>query len=383
VKQFKGTANNIAGSVLGVVTRNPWTLLRNDRILVTEDASILSSGFRGIITLEEGKKNSLPAIRAQCDVLDNLNEGDCVRLSQDGTITVVWEQQSPMNPLLLTEACDCHCVMCPQPPKAHDKALVEDAQRILNSVKSDATKTICLTGGEPTLLKDDFINVLKLINKKHSESSVMLLTNGKSFSDFAFTKKFVAASPKNLLVCVSLHSDVDELHDRIVGVKDSFYKTAMGLQNLARFRQRVEIRVVVNKLNADRLESISNFIVRNFPFINHCAFMGMEMTGHAAENYDEIWIDPLEYREQLFSAVKVISRANLNVSIYNIPLCLAKPAAWGFARKSISGWKNDYLPACDECSVKADCCGIFTTSGHHQSVNIKPPTLPASLSKNQ
>ena len=262
--------------------------------------------------------------------------------------------------------------MCPQPPKAHDKGLTETCRRILNLVKVEKNQVICITGGEPTLLKDDFFGILELINKKHPESSVMMLTNGKSFADFEFTKRFVSTKPKDFLTCVSMHSDIDEIHDRIVGVKDSFYKTAMGLQNLARFREKIEIRVVVSRLNADRLEAIATFIQRNFPFIYHCTFMGMEITGLACENYEDIWIDPFEYRDQLSRAIRVLSRADINVSIYNLPLCLVEPKSWNYARKSISGWKNNYLPVCDGCHVKEKCCGIFTTSGLNQSPYIQP-----------
>lgn len=370
MKLFKGIANNISAPVIGIVTRNPWTLKRKDCVLVTEDDHGFISGFGGIIAMVGDKKTSLPTIQAQKEDLRALTDGDCVSLNQDGTVRVVWEEQSSMNALLLTEACDCKCMMCPQPPKPHDKSLVVISRRILGLVKTNASRMICLTGGEPTLLKEEFFNILRLIDKKCPEASTMLLTNGKSFTDYNFTKKFIASKPKNLEVCVSLHSDVDEVHDQIVGVKGSFYKTAMGLQNLARFRQAIEIRVVINKLNFNRLESIANFIIRNFPFINHCAFMGMEVTGYARDNFDSIWIDPTEYKEQLQKAVKIVSRANLNVSIYNIPLCLLERKAWGFAKKSISGWKNAYLPVCEPCSVKSECGGVFTTSGAFQSCNI-------------
>jgi His-Xaa-Ser system radical SAM maturase HxsC len=262
--------------------------------------------------------------------------------------------------------------MCPQPPKAHDGTLTQISKRMLDIIEIDCKQTICLTGGEPTLLKEDFFDILGLINKNHPKAIVMMLTNGKSFADFEFTKRFVSLRPKDFLTCISMHSDVDEIHDQIVGVKGSFYKTAMGLQNLARFREKIEIRVVINRINAYRLESIATFIQRNFPFINHCAFMGMEITGLANDNYETIWIDPHEYRAELLRAIRVLSRADMSVSIYNVPLCLIEPTVWSFARQSISGWKNDYLAICDGCSVKLRCCGVFTTSGEHQSLYIHP-----------
>lgn len=373
MKQFKGIAENIVTPILGLVTHNPLSLSRKSSVLVTEETSIVSRGFAGLITKDLGKKeNSLPKSKVSGEVLDKLDEGDCVLIGKDGTITIVWEKKAPMNPLLLTEMCDCRCLMCPQPPKAYDRTLTESSMRILNLVKVDSNQTICLTGGEPTLLKEDFFDILGVINKKQPKSTVMLLTNGKSFANFEFTKRFVSLRPKDFLTCVSMHSDVDEIHDRIVGVKDSFYKTAMGLQNLARFREKIEIRVVINRINAHHLESIATFIQRNFPFIIHCAFMGMEITGLACNNYETVWIEPHEYRRELSRAVRVLSRADMNVSIYNIPLCLIEPTSWSFARQSISGWKNDYLPICEGCSVKSKCCGIFTTSGLHQSSYILP-----------
>jgi len=371
MKQFKGISANIDTPVLGLVSRNPCSLSRGRRVLVSESLSPLAKGFAGTITGEHREETSLAHVKLT-DGSSELADGDCVLIDKDGTVTVVWEKHASMNPLLLTEACDCHCLMCPQPPKAHEKRLTEMAKSILNLVKVGDNQTICLTGGEPTLLKEEFFALLELIGKKHPKSNVMLLTNGKSFADFQFTKRFAQTRPANFISCVSMHSDVDEVHDRIVGVKDSFYKTAMGLQNLARFREKIEIRVVVNRLNALRLEAIANFIQRNFPFIYHCAFMGMEITGLARENYEDVWIDPYDYRGQLSKAVKVLSRADMHVSIYNLPLCLLKPESWTYARKSISGWKNDYVLACDSCTAKDDCCGIFTTSGLHLSPHIQP-----------
>ncbi|KAA0894239.1 His-Xaa-Ser system radical SAM maturase HxsC [Oryzomonas rubra] len=370
MKQFKGIAANIDMPVLGLVSRNPFSLSRCGQVLVSEGLSLLAKGFSGVITGEIKDKTSQAHVKLT-DGSSELVDGDCVLIDKDGMVTVVWEKHAPMNPLLLTEACDCQCLMCPQPPKVHEKRLTETAKKILNLVKVGDDQTICLTGGEPTLLKEDFFAILELIGNKHPNSNVMMLTNGKSFADFQFTKRFVQTRPANFISCVSMHSDVDEVHDRIVGIKDSFYKTAMGLQNLARFREKIEIRVVVNRLNAQRLEAIANFIQRNFPFIYHCAFMGMEITGLARDNYEDVWIDPYDYRDQLSKAVKVLSRANMYVSIYNLPLCLLKSASWAYARKSISGWKKDYVLACESCSKKEDCCGIFTTSGLHLSPHIQ------------
>ena len=371
--QYKGIVRNIDSPVVGLVTRNALSVLRGKSVLVSKINTFLANGFAGFITIDNFQKtSSLPQVKVTIDILDKLNEGDCVLIGKDGVVTVVWEKNAKMNPLLLTEMCDCRCMMCPQPPKPNNKKLLEICRRIIEIVTVEDNQTICLTGGEPTLLRQELLGIFSLIRNKHPNSEVMLLTNGKSFSDFDFTRQYVTSKPNILITCVSLHSDVDEVHDKIVGVKNSFYKTIQGLHNLARFRELIELRVVVSYQNANHLESIANFIQRNFPFIYHCVFMGMEFTGNAIGNYNDIWIDPFEYRDQLSRAVRVLSRSDVSVSIYNLPLCLIDRISWRYARQSISGWKNNYLPVCDECAVKSQCGGIFTTSGLHQSPHICP-----------
>lgn len=262
--------------------------------------------------------------------------------------------------------------MCPQPPKTHDEWLLSIAREIVNLIDPRDTKTICVTGGEPTLLGDKFLEIVSLINSRFPDIDFVLLTNGKTFSDYQFAKEYAAVAPPRALTCVSLHSDIEKNHDEIVGANGSFTRTIQGLYNLARLRIRVEIRHVVSLANASRLEGFARFVYRNFPFVYHVALMGMEMTGLAIENYNKVWIDPADYSCELDRAAWGLHRADLNVSIYNIPLCLLPPRSWIFARQSISEWKHTHLPCCDGCCVKARCAGFFTTSGDWISSRIRP-----------
>lgn len=61
-------------------------------------------------------------------------------------------------------------------------------------------------------------------------------------------------------------------------------------------------------------------------------------------------------------AVSLLRQVGMNVSIYNVPLCLLAPALRPFARKSISDWKNEYAQACERCAAKPDCCGFFKSA---------------------
>lgn len=156
-----------------------------------------------------------------------------------------------------------------------------------------------------------------------------------------------------------------------MGIPGSFRQTVKGLHNLALFRQRVEIRIVMFRKNYQRLPSMAEFIYRNFPFVVHVAFMGMECTGLASTNLDQLWIDPTEYALELKAAVLHLYRRAIPVSIYNLPLCLIPHEVWGFSKDSISTWKKIYLNQCEDCKMRQNCGGFFSTSVK-QSNNISP-----------
>lgn len=89
--------------------------------------------------------------------------------------------------------------------------------------------------------------------------------------------------------------------------------------------------------------------------------MGMENTGFAVANNAKLWIDPLDFREQLKASVDVLSTAGVNVSVYNLQLCVIDPSTRPFAQQSISDWKNTYVEECNSCSARSDCAGFFST----------------------
>jgi len=243
--------------------------------------------------------------------------------------------------------------------------------QILNLANARTVSHIGITGGEPTLKPDCLLTLLKLCRKRFPRAAISLLTNGKKFEDLEFTRSFAEIDHPGLVYCVSLYSDTDTEHDRIVGVPGSFRQTVKGLHNLALFRQHVEIRTVVFRNNYERLTSMAEFIFRNFPFVVHVAFMGLECTGLASTNLDQVWIDPTEYALELKSAVLHLSRRAVPVSIYNLPLCLIPPKVRRFSKNSISTWKNMFLDECKDCQVLPKCGGFFATSVK-QSAHIAP-----------
>lgn len=300
-----------------------------------------------------------------------LHDGDIISLADTGISNVLWESKTNQNSLMLTESCNCHCIMCPQPPAAHNQNMPITANRILDLLRGKFIENVSITGGEPTVVLDDLVKILKRCHKEHPETQISVLTNGKLFSKNEVLRELIGASDGRDIYCVSLHSDIPEIHDRIVGVEGSYDATQKGLYNLAKLRLTVEIRHVIMRENYSRLVEFAEHIYRYFPFCAHVAFMSMEFHGLAEENSGIISIDPLEYREELRRAVQALAKRRVMVSIYNTPLCLVHEDVWSYSRQSISSWKNVFTESCTTCQEQNNCCGLFSTSSFISN-NIAP-----------
>lgn len=371
---LKGLATSKFEPFIGIVTHGPKSLFsRKNYVLVSNKIGINSIGYLGAISSSKVKDCFyIPDCVCEVNNIDALNVGDLVSVAPDGKILVVWTKDSTQNVLFLTEACNCRCLVCPQPPKKHEPKLVKNAERILDLIYGQHIGDICISGGEPSILMDKFLHILRRCVIEHPEAQVDILTNGKLFSKKNYANIVSSIVSDDVVFCVSLHSDVAEVHDRIVGKKGSFIQTVNGIYNLAENNCSIEIRIVINKLNYKDLSRMALHLANYFPFCVHYAFMGMEVHGLAEENFEEINSFPTDYFETLKDAVVIMKRRGLNVSVYNVPLCMCHEDIRNFAKKSISDWKNIYRNECGECSLKGNCCGFFGTSSKLPVKYIKP-----------
>ncbi len=316
---------------------------------------------------------SIPYIREDIQsgqTLSKYSIGDII-LYSNNQLTTLYFSNSEHNAFFITEKCNNNCLMCSQPPKTdEDTSTLFKINNILLELLPLNIKSIGITGGEPTLFFDNLIELIKNITNKLPETNIHILTNGRQFNNYEKVNKLAEVNNGNVILGIPLHSDVYFEHDYIAQAQNSFYQTTKGLYNLAAKNIRVEIRIVINKQNYNRLNSISDFIYKNFPFVEHIAFMSLEYIGNATENIELIDILPTEYMEDLSASVLKLKRWGLNVSIYNIPLCMLKPTIFEFSKKSISDWKQKFSNECNICVLKKECCGLFATSKF--SYNVIP-----------
>jgi His-Xaa-Ser system radical SAM maturase HxsC len=382
MRQLKGQCTGFPASLLARVTLGGVPRReRHDHTLVTETISTADlKGYKGVVTGHDGQPRTTlfggrtPVARIDCD-LSIFHEGDVLHIDPGSdTLSLVYESRSRDNALLVTERCNCRCLTCPQPPKVQEESRTAFNRELIR-LMAPGPESLAITGGEPTLLGDELLALLRDCQHWLPNTNLIILSNGRRFKERSFVERIARLGHPRLTVAVALYGDVDSLHDEIVAVKGAFNDTVRGLYNLALYGFPVEIRVVVSSLNYRRLPKIVDFIYANMPFACHVALMGLETVGLAAENLERIWVDPYDYQHELHLACRHLARRMIPVSVYNVPLCIAPKDLWPVARQSISGWKNVFHAECDGCRVKTDCCGFFASADLRRSSHVA--TVPA------
>jgi His-Xaa-Ser system radical SAM maturase HxsC len=362
-------------TLIGRVARAPL-----DDVSARGDAWLLVQGgalpcdphdYLGVISVGERPAGN-HAMAFGLRQLDYLDDGDVVAVDPNGFVRALYRRSSPHNFILVTDQCNSYCLMCSQPPKNIDDFDRLDEHFRLIDLIDPATAELGITGGEPTLFRDGFLELVARCKERLPGTALHVLSNGRLFFYRRFAEKLGGIGHPDLVLGIPLYSDIDTQHDHIVQARGAFDETVLGFQHLDRYGVRIEIRVVLHALSIPRLPQLATFIARNFPYACHVALMGLEMVGLVHQNLKELWIDPADYQEQLLRASETLCDAGMNVSIYNQQLCVLDPRLWPLATKSISDWKNIYLPACDGCAVMDSCGGFFQSATKVHSAHIKP-----------
>ena len=349
-------------------------------LAITRD-SILSdegdfSGYAAVL-VEAGAEHRLPdgapcPVVSDYDSLAFIGQDAIIAVHpQNGQTFVLYRPDSPNNAIFATGRCNSNCLMCSQPPVVNqDDDIIDQHLRLIELIR-EPPASFGITGGEPTLLGNGLIRVLTKIKERFPDTDIQMLTNGRFYAYDDFVAKIAEIGNSRFVSAIPLYSDVAKEHDYIVQAEGAFDETVIGLYNAAKYGLRVEIRVVLHKQTLPRLRQLAEYIYRNAPFVEHIALMGLENMGYVKKNWELLWIDPLDYSQTLEETVRYFFHRRMNVSIYNLQLCVLPRSLWAFARRSISDYKNIYLDDCARCDVREECGGLFASSKKRHSRGIK------------
>jgi His-Xaa-Ser system radical SAM maturase HxsC len=372
-----GNAIGFESPILARVSTEPvdFNARKNTALVVAHSSEIPPdiAGYAALIIQDrlDELRIGIPLVHS-VRTIDHLKSGYIIAIeAPSGFIRTVYRPDSRHNTIFATERCNSDCLMCSQPPADTDDIPALTARNIkLIDLISPAPEYLCITGGEPTLLEDNLLSIITKLRDTLPTTYVHMLTNGRRFAWQDFTTKFARIHHPNFSVGIPLYSDQAELHDYVVQARDAFDQTILGLHQLARYGIEIEIRVVLHALTVPRLERLAEYICRNLTFAHHVSFMGMEHIGYAPRNMKELWIDPVDYQDELEASISTLGRFGIDSRIYNLQLCVLRESLWKYSKQSISDWKNAYSGACEDCAVRERCGGFFHWNTKAQSRGI-------------
>ena len=373
---FKGKTFNIHEPlVCRIVLPSSQIYNESKDFVFVDNLEAITNSYAGIIINSQNTLQfayDIPIFQFYTNV-NSLNEGDILFIEPSGKATKFFDSSSSTNSILITEKCNCNCIMCPQPTKQQDDFdWVSLSAQCIELMNPEATECIGITGGEPTVEWEGLIKTIEACKLNLPSTQIQLLSNGHILEDYAKAEELAKIAGDNLFICVPLYSDIDTIHDKLCGLRGAFWNCLAGIYNIDRTGIFLELRIVITKENYKRLPQFAEFVYRTIPFVGHVAFMGMEPIGNALKNIEKLWIDPADHISQLEKAVRILWRRDISVSLFNFQLCTLPEKLWPLAKKSISEWKIIYLDECLNCFVKSKCGGFFFSAKNFKSRKISP-----------
>jgi len=283
------------------------------------------------------------------------------------------------------------CGFCSNPttPYTHDF----DSMRVLvDDFVERGYFGIILTGGEPTL-HPELPRIAAYANEQGLH--VRLITNGSRLSQPDFAQALAEAGVR--LVHVSVYSVRPDIEAKLRGTEDTLPKAYAAIDNAARFGIEVNINCVINKLNADHLHENIRVLVKQHPHIRHFVWNNLDPSmGRAEVNQATFTPRLAEFELSLHRAMKLLHKSGRTFRVEKVPLCYMTDFAWASTetRKIVKGeerivhflddkqtvrqteWGHIYTEACDVCSLRSICGGLFDRGDGYDPAELHPVFVP-------
>lgn len=284
--------------------------------------------------------------------------------------------------------CNIGCVFCSNPAEGYrdttdkytfdilKKKLADYKAGLKTFVKFDEVDDYFnLTGGEPTA-HPEFHKVLAHVRSEFPGTLIRLLSNGRMFAYEDFARRTLGIGLTPFEVAVPMFGGTGPEHEATSRTPKSFEQTTQGLRHLFKHRkpgQRVEIRVIMTKVQVKFLRGLLTFLRAEFPDLDRIVFLGLEIEGFG-EVYQERIKLPLSEAAAAIDANFDLVKGFKEARLYHFPLCAVPTRLWPNVWNTLAGFKTTYLEGCrTRCVYKAQCVGVHRSyEAHHAAQGIEP-----------
>lgn len=283
--------------------------------------------------------------------------------------------------------CNQKCIICSNP--TNERILdVKDAKKEINSLKKRGYEGVILTGGEPTIYPY-LTDLIRYSLKKGIFPRIV--TNGQKLADMNYLKTLKAVGLKHLHL--SLFSYHYKVQAKISQNKNSFKNIRRALDNLAKIGGiTVDINTAINKFNANHLSKTVDWVIKNYPFINHFVFNNLDPYMNRVAEHPEVVPTLNDFELELHQALKILERNKKTFRVERVPLCYLTDFehASTETRKIVKvenrtvffldekgevtqkNWFCKKADFCQQCSLNNICAGLYTRGGFYEENELYP-----------
>jgi MoaA/NifB/PqqE/SkfB family radical SAM enzyme len=287
--------------------------------------------------------------------------------------------------------CNHFCGFCSNPttPYVHT---FETMKVLVDDLVGRGYFGVILTGGEPSLHPE-----LPRIARYASDQGlhVRMITNGWRLAEPDFAREMAEAGLR--LVHVSVYSVRPEVEARLRGLPGTLEKAFAAIENAHAHGIEVNVNCVINKLNADHLdENIRHYLARH-PHVRHFVWNNLDPSmGRAEVNQAEFTPRLADFEVSLHRALRLLHASGRTFRVEKVPLCYMTDFAWASTetRKIVKGeervvhfldhkqtvrqtsWEHIYAEACDACTLRTICGGLFDRGNAYDPAELSPVFVP-------
>ena len=283
--------------------------------------------------------------------------------------------------------CNHFCGFCSNPttPYVHT---FESMKVLVDDFVARGYFGVILTGGEPSL-HPDLPRICAYARERGLH--VRMITNGSRMADPAFARQMADAGLQ--LAHVSVYSVRPEVEERLRGIPGTLPKAFAAVENLVDSGVEVNINCVINKLNADHLDENIRYWIGHHPAIRHFVWNNLDPSmGRAEVNQDQFTPRLADFEVSLAKALSLLQKTGRTFRVEKVPLCYLVDFAWASTetRKIVKGeerivhfldmkqtvrqtqWEHIYSEACDVCSLRTICGGLFDRGDAYDPAELHP-----------
>jgi MoaA/NifB/PqqE/SkfB family radical SAM enzyme len=283
--------------------------------------------------------------------------------------------------------CNHFCGFCSNPTTPYTHTF-ESMKVLVDDFVKRKYFGVILTGGEPSLHPE-----LPAIARYATEQGlhVRMITNGWRMADAGFAKEMADAGLK--LVHISVYSVRPEVEARLRGLPGTLDKAFAAVSNAHAHGIEVNINCVINKLNADHLDENIRHWITHHPYIRHFVWNNLDPSmGRAEVNQDQFTPRLADFELSLHRALRLLHQSGRTFRVEKVPLCYMTEFAWASTetRKIVKGeerivhfldakqtvrqtdWEHEYSTACDVCSLRTICGGLFDRGHGYDPAELYP-----------